>query len=285
MLEETIADYDLLSHDTLHSQQIIKDINRQTRNRWLMNMNMILRCLVQNLTEDAKLTQWNDVVSSVNLTRDEMFKNGKDPNNINNTNSMTSSKDSLITSNTDKDLKKDLMVHNLDINRQTINRWLMNINMILRCLVQNLTEDAKLTQWNDVVSSVNLTRDEMFSVALLHILHDAVLQILTNTRQLPTEQIKTGFYQSQKSLSFHHNRYDIKHFRTIVLLNLHQLAIISPSSAETKSSNVSSLAPLNNTSTNINAMTIRQLMIYLFDSRHVSSINSDQSKENSAIRE
>ncbi|CAF4671097.1 unnamed protein product, partial [Rotaria sp. Silwood2] len=95
-----------------------------------------------------------------------------------------------------------------DINRQTINRWLMNINMILRCLVQNLTEDAKLTQWNDVVSSVNLTRDEMFSVALLHILHDAVLQILTNTRQLPTEQIKTGFYQSQKSLSFHHNRYD-----------------------------------------------------------------------------
>ncbi|CAF4756940.1 unnamed protein product, partial [Rotaria sp. Silwood2] len=63
-----------------------------------------------------------------------------------------------------------------------------------------------------------------------------------------------------------------------VLLNLHQLAIISPSSAETKSSNVSSLAPLNNTSTNINAMTIRQLMIYLFDSRHVSSINSDQSK-------
>ncbi|CAF4723336.1 unnamed protein product [Rotaria sp. Silwood2] len=80
--------------------------------------------------------------------------------------------------------------------------------MILRCLVQNLTEDAKLTQWNDVVSSVNLTRDEMFSVALLHILHDAVLQILTNTRQLPTEQIKTGFYQSQKSLSFHHNRYD-----------------------------------------------------------------------------
>ncbi|CAF4686758.1 unnamed protein product [Rotaria sp. Silwood2] len=55
--------------------------------------------------------------------------------------------------------------------------------MILRCLVQNLTEDAKLTQWNDVVSSVNLTRDEMFSVAFLHILHDVVLQILTNTRQ------------------------------------------------------------------------------------------------------
>ncbi|CAF4742890.1 unnamed protein product, partial [Rotaria sp. Silwood2] len=69
------------------------------------------------------------------------------------------------------------------INRQTINRWLMNKNMILRCLVQNLTEDAKLTQWNDVVSSVNLTRDEMFSVAFLHILHDVVLQILTNTRQ------------------------------------------------------------------------------------------------------
>ncbi|CAF4764464.1 unnamed protein product, partial [Rotaria sp. Silwood2] len=38
-----------------------------------------------------------------------LFKeNGKDPNNINNTNSMTSSKDSLITSNTDKDFKKRL---------------------------------------------------------------------------------------------------------------------------------------------------------------------------------
>ncbi|CAF3198003.1 unnamed protein product [Rotaria sp. Silwood2] len=71
-----------------------------------------------------------------------------------------------------------------DINRQTRNRWLMNINMILRCLVQNSTEEAKLTQWNDALSSVNLTRDEMFSVALLHILHDVVLQILTNTRQL-----------------------------------------------------------------------------------------------------
>ncbi|CAF4799083.1 unnamed protein product [Rotaria sp. Silwood2] len=56
--------------------------------------------------------------------------------------------------------------------------------MILRCLVQNLTEDAKLTQWNDALSSVNGTRNETFSVALLHILHDVVLQILTNTRQL-----------------------------------------------------------------------------------------------------
>ncbi|CAF4748190.1 unnamed protein product [Rotaria sp. Silwood2] len=71
-----------------------------------------------------------------------------------------------------------------DINHQTINRWLMNINMILRCLVQNSTEEAKLTQWNDALSSVNLIRDEMFSVALLHIFHDVVLQILTNTRQL-----------------------------------------------------------------------------------------------------
>ncbi|CAF4844655.1 unnamed protein product, partial [Rotaria sp. Silwood2] len=57
MIEETIADYDVLSHDTLHSQQIIKDINHQTINQWLMNINMILSCLVQNSTEEAKLTQ------------------------------------------------------------------------------------------------------------------------------------------------------------------------------------------------------------------------------------
>ncbi|CAF4725586.1 unnamed protein product, partial [Rotaria sp. Silwood2] len=36
-------------------------------------------------------------------------------------------------------------------------------SMILRCLVQNLTEDAKLTQWNDALSSVNGTRNETFS--------------------------------------------------------------------------------------------------------------------------
>ncbi|CAF3993794.1 unnamed protein product, partial [Rotaria sp. Silwood1] len=47
------------------------------------------------------------------------------------------------------------------------NRWLININIILRCLIQNLTEDVILTRWNDVLSSVNGTRDETFSVALL----------------------------------------------------------------------------------------------------------------------
>ncbi|CAF2597592.1 unnamed protein product [Rotaria sp. Silwood2] len=187
-----------------------KDINRQTINRWLMNINMILRCLVQNLTEDAKLTQWNDVVSSVNLTRDEMFSvallhilhdavlqiltNTRQlPTEQIKTGFYQSQKSLSFHHNRYDKLEAQRMViiqtlfkcvpYNKGINRQTINRWLMNKNMILRCLVQNLTEDAKLTQWNDVVSSVNLTRDEMFSVAFLHILHDVVLQILTNTRQ------------------------------------------------------------------------------------------------------
>ncbi|CAF2804314.1 unnamed protein product [Rotaria sp. Silwood2] len=71
-----------------------------------------------------------------------------------------------------------------DINRQSINRWLMNINIILRCLVQNSTEDAILTRWNDSLSSTNGTRDESFSAALLRILHDIVLRLLTNARQL-----------------------------------------------------------------------------------------------------
>ncbi|CAF1324051.1 unnamed protein product [Rotaria sp. Silwood1] len=37
---------------------------------------------------------------------------------------------------------------------------------------------------NDVLLSVNGTRDETFSAALLRILHDVILRILTNTRQL-----------------------------------------------------------------------------------------------------
>ncbi|CAF2783961.1 unnamed protein product [Rotaria sp. Silwood2] len=48
--------------------------------------------------------------------------------------------------------------------------------MIFQCLVQNLTEDAILTRWNEILSSVNGTRDETFSPTLL--------RILTNTRQL-----------------------------------------------------------------------------------------------------
>ncbi|CAF1375567.1 unnamed protein product, partial [Rotaria sp. Silwood1] len=52
---------------------------------------------------------------------------------------------------------------------------LININIILRCLVQNLTEDAILTRYNDVLSSVNETRDETFSAALLRVLRDIIL--------------------------------------------------------------------------------------------------------------
>ncbi|CAF3598174.1 unnamed protein product [Adineta steineri] len=71
-----------------------------------------------------------------------------------------------------------------DFDRHTISRWLMNINIILRCLIQNSTEDAILTRWKDIISSANGgTRDETFSAALLRILHDIVLRLLTNTRQ------------------------------------------------------------------------------------------------------
>ncbi|CAF4665549.1 unnamed protein product [Rotaria sp. Silwood2] len=48
--------------------------------------------------------------------------------------------------------------------------------MIFQCLVQNLTEDAILTRWNEILSSVNETRDKTFNPTLL--------RILTNTRQL-----------------------------------------------------------------------------------------------------
>ncbi|CAF3127562.1 unnamed protein product [Rotaria sp. Silwood2] len=52
----------------------------------------------------------------------------------------------------------------------------MNTNIILRCLVQNLTEDAILTRWNVILSLINGTRDETFILTLL--------RILTNTQQL-----------------------------------------------------------------------------------------------------
>ncbi|CAF5004174.1 unnamed protein product, partial [Rotaria sp. Silwood1] len=51
-------------------------------------------------------------------------------------------------------------------------------------------------------------------------------------------------------------------------VNRTQLAIVSSSSVETKSSNISSQVPLNNSLTNIHTITIRQSMIYLFSSRY-----------------
>ncbi|CAF4935993.1 unnamed protein product, partial [Rotaria sp. Silwood2] len=50
-----------------------------------------------------------------------------------------------------------------NVNCQSINRWLIDINIILRYLVQNLTEDAILTRWNEILSSANGTRGETFS--------------------------------------------------------------------------------------------------------------------------
>lgn len=39
----------------------------------------------------------------------------------------------------------------------------MNINVILRCLIHNSTEDAILARWKDAVSSMNGIREESFS--------------------------------------------------------------------------------------------------------------------------
>jgi len=57
-----------------------------------------------------------------------------------------------------------------DIDRHIVNRWLMNINIILRCLIQNSTEDAILARWKDALSSTNSTRDESFSAYVLKII-------------------------------------------------------------------------------------------------------------------
>ncbi|CAF5029127.1 unnamed protein product, partial [Rotaria sp. Silwood1] len=50
---------------------------------------------------------------------------------------------------------------------------------MLRCLVQNLAEDAILTRWNVILSLVNGTRGETFNLTLL--------RISTNTQQLPDQ--------------------------------------------------------------------------------------------------
>ncbi|CAF4586268.1 unnamed protein product, partial [Rotaria sp. Silwood2] len=60
----------------------------------------------------------------------------------------------------------------LNVNYESTNQCLMNTNIILRCLVQNLTEDAILTRWNVILSLINGTRDETFILTLLRILLD-----------------------------------------------------------------------------------------------------------------
>lgn len=39
----------------------------------------------------------------------------------------------------------------------------MNISIILQCPIQNSTENAILTRWNDALSSVNEIRNDIFS--------------------------------------------------------------------------------------------------------------------------
>ncbi|CAF1622542.1 unnamed protein product [Rotaria sp. Silwood1] len=58
-----------------------------------------------------------------------------------------------------------------NFDHHTINQWLMNINIILRCLVQNSTEDIILTPWNDALSSVNRTRDEDFPTKVFKMIY------------------------------------------------------------------------------------------------------------------
>ncbi|CAF4196208.1 unnamed protein product, partial [Rotaria sp. Silwood2] len=67
-----------------------------------------LRLLIHFLKHPFILHDLNNLELLLDIINLIFSKNGKDPNNINNTNSMTSSKDSLITSNTDKDFKKRL---------------------------------------------------------------------------------------------------------------------------------------------------------------------------------
>lgn len=89
----------------------------------------------------------------------------------------------------------------------------------------------------------------------------------------------------EETLNYLKSTFNIDKIKTIqctqeLLQNLHQLAISSQTPNETKPSTTLSQPP-----TNIHTITIRQPMIYLFGAQHTLSMSSDQSVENSAIRE
>ncbi|CAF2138106.1 unnamed protein product [Rotaria magnacalcarata] len=73
----------------------------------------------------------------------------------------------------------------------------------------------------------------------------------------------------EETLKYFKSTFNVDQIKTIhctqeFLLNLDQLASVSSSSAQTKSSNVSWQVPLNNSLTKIHRITIGQPMIYLF---------------------
>ncbi|CAF1490758.1 unnamed protein product [Rotaria sp. Silwood1] len=75
---------------------------------------------------------------------------------------------------------------------------------------------------NDVLLSVNGTRDETFSEALLRILHDVILRILTNTRQLCGQFNMTlvslasdYLYVLIDTCTYVHNLFDLIHHTSI----------------------------------------------------------------------
>ncbi|CAF4552312.1 unnamed protein product, partial [Rotaria sp. Silwood2] len=197
-------------------------------------------------------------------------ENEKDLINTDNTNSTTSNKDSsltLSTTNSDKDKK---------LNRTQLGAFGNNPSMM------KLFELIR-TSYQIHKSLLNSSENDRFGQLL-----STTLICMKSVLNLVSIQDLSKHLE--ETLNYLKSTFNVDKIKTIqctqeFLLNLHQLASSSPSSVETKSSSISSPISLNNSLTNIHTITIRQPMIYLFGSRHASSVNSDQSIENSAIRE
>jgi hypothetical protein len=194
------------------------------------------------------------------------FENSNESNNLTNSDSSVSaSRDSLAisTSNPTEKEKK--------ANRTLLGAFGNNPSMMK---LFELIRTAYQTQ----KSLLNSSETDRFGLLLA-----TTLDSLKSVLNLVT--IQDIFKHLEETLNYLKSTFNLDKIRTIhctqeLLQNLHQLAVSSQTPSEPKPSISPSPPP-----TSIHTITIRQPMIYLFGSQHTLSLSSDQSVENSTIRE
>ena len=195
------------------------------------------------------------------------FENAGDSNNlINSDNGTSTSRDSLTTSNSNPS-DKDKKVNRTQLGAFGNNPSMMKLFELIR------------TSYQAHKSLLNSSETDRFGQLL-----GTTLDSLKSVLRLVTFQDISKHLE--ETLNYLKSTFNVDKIKTIqctqeLLQNLHQLAISSQTPvSENKPSTTLPQPP-----TNIHTTTIRQPMIYLFGSQHTLSLSSDQSVENSTIRE